>query len=273
MNKKIAILLAIALLISLAGCGSNSPGNDVPPSNSIESTQTPSESTETPPEATQSTSQTQDPPQSEEPAETAQTPAESEEPATSTTKQPEETAPASTPAPATSTPAHTHNYTSTITTQATCGTDGTRTYTCSCGDSYTEAIKATGNHTYNSTITKQPNCAEEGTKSNTCVACGYTYNETIARTNDHNWETVHFDAIGYYDNGGTHRVQFNRCDCGYEVTSDTPDANTVWRNHTRECAYVRFISGYKDVPNGDPQWVEIVPAYDETHCTNCGATQ
>lgn len=44
-------------------------------------------------------------------------------------------------------PEHTHSYTSEVTTEATCTTDGVRTYTCSCGASYTEAIEATG-HTY-----------------------------------------------------------------------------------------------------------------------------
>lgn len=42
---------------------------------------------------------------------------------------------------------HTHSYTSSVTTAATCTTAGVRTYTCSCGHSYTEAIAATG-HTY-----------------------------------------------------------------------------------------------------------------------------
>ena len=42
---------------------------------------------------------------------------------------------------------HTHQYTSSITKQAACASDGVRTYTCSCGFSYTEAIPATG-HDY-----------------------------------------------------------------------------------------------------------------------------
>ena len=49
---------------------------------------------------------------------------------------------------ATRTPAD-HVYTSQVTTAATCGANGVMTYTCSvCGDSYTEAILATGEHTY-----------------------------------------------------------------------------------------------------------------------------
>lgn len=54
-----------------------------------------------------------------------------------------------TSAPSTpSKPAHTHSYVSTVTTQPTCCNPGVRTYTCSCGSSYTESIPATGNHNW-----------------------------------------------------------------------------------------------------------------------------
>lgn len=39
---------------------------------------------------------------------------------------------------------HSHSYTSSVTTAATCTTNGVRTYTCSCGESYTEVIQHTG---------------------------------------------------------------------------------------------------------------------------------
>ncbi len=42
---------------------------------------------------------------------------------------------------------HKHSYTSTVTKQPTCSSTGVRTCTCSCGDSYTEEIAATG-HTW-----------------------------------------------------------------------------------------------------------------------------
>ena len=42
---------------------------------------------------------------------------------------------------------HSHSYTSEITTPATCGQAGVKTFTCRCGDSYTEAVPATGQHT------------------------------------------------------------------------------------------------------------------------------
>lgn len=50
--------------------------------------------------------------------------------------------------PEPTTPPHTHNYTASVTTQPTCSTAGTRTYSCSCGDSYSESIPATGDHTW-----------------------------------------------------------------------------------------------------------------------------
>ena len=60
------------------------------------------------------------------------------------------------------TAAHSHSYTSAVTKQPTCGATGVRTYTCACGDSYTETIAATGAHTYDN------DC------DTTCNACGAT---------------------------------------------------------------------------------------------------
>lgn len=42
---------------------------------------------------------------------------------------------------------HTHRYTETVTTAATCTTAGVKTFTCECGDKYTQSIPATG-HNY-----------------------------------------------------------------------------------------------------------------------------
>lgn len=62
-----------------------------------------------------------------------------------------------TSAPSTpSKPAHTHSYTSSVTTQPTCCNPGVRTYTCSCGSSYTESIPATGNHNWVAQTMEQP---------------------------------------------------------------------------------------------------------------------
>ena len=65
---------------------------------------------------------------------------------------------------------HVHSYTKTITKAATCTTDGTAKYTCSCGASYTETIKATG-HNIVWVFTKIPSIYSTGLKHKECSKC------------------------------------------------------------------------------------------------------
>ena len=59
------------------------------------------------------------------------------------------------------TSAHIHKYSSETTTKATCTKEGIMTYTCSCGDTYTESIPATG-HTAKKYSAKAATCTSEG---------------------------------------------------------------------------------------------------------------
>lgn len=54
--------------------------------------------------------------------------------------------PAATEPPATKPTEHTHSYSVTSTVPATCTKEGSNTYTCSCGDSYTETIPMTAHN-------------------------------------------------------------------------------------------------------------------------------
>lgn len=84
-----------------------------------------------------------------------------------------------TSAPSTpSKPAHTHSYVSTVTTQPTCCNPGVRTYTCSCGSSYTESIPATGNHNWVAQTMKQPVCEWHVI----CNGCGKDFGSGPAAT-------------------------------------------------------------------------------------------
>ena len=75
-----------------------------------------------------------------------------------------------------------HTYTSQITQSPTCTAGGVKTYTCSiCGDTYTEAILATG-HSYSSEVTREPTCTASGVRTSTCSVCGDMHTETIAAT-------------------------------------------------------------------------------------------
>lgn len=49
---------------------------------------------------------------------------------------------------------HVHSYTSSITKEATCTEDGVKTFTCECGDSYTETIPTTGHNYENGSCTE-----------------------------------------------------------------------------------------------------------------------
>ena len=106
-----------------------------------------------------------------------------------------------------------HLYSSAVTANPTCGEEGVRTYTCSvCGDSYTEAIDATGEHTYDnacdadcnvcgdartpadhaytSAVTANPTCGEEGERTYTCSVCGDSYTEAIDATGEHTYDNA-----------------------------------------------------------------------------------
>lgn len=76
---------------------------------------------------------------------------------------------------------HTHKYSSKVTTAATCESAGVKTFTCSCGDSYTEPIPATG-HSYGEWInTKLPTANAEGTKQRTCKNCQKTETQSVPK--------------------------------------------------------------------------------------------
>ena len=81
---------------------------------------------------------------------------------------------------------HQHSYTSEITTEATHTTVGVKTYTCECGDTYTEEIAKTEGHSYISAVTKEPTHLAEGVRTYTCE-CGESYTESIPKLTKHTY--------------------------------------------------------------------------------------
>lgn len=74
-------------------------------------------------------------------------------------------------------PAHTHSYTSSVAKNPTCTEAGVKTYTCSCGNSYTEAIPANGHSWSTTTETiSHPSTGhyETVTKKEIWCGCGFT---------------------------------------------------------------------------------------------------
>lgn len=89
---------------------------------------------------------------------------------------------------------------------------------------------------------------------------------------DHNWSIRHIDEIGHYESSGTHRVMFKKCNCGFIVNSDQPNANEIWEAHDIECPK-SCTYWWEDVPNGEEQYVIDIQAHDEVYCVFCGSIQ
>ncbi len=89
-----------------------------------------------------------------------------------------------TPAP------HTHAWDAgKVTKEATCKEEGVKTFTCTCGETKTEAIAKTTDHKYDEgKVTKEASCKEAGVKTFTCSVCSGTKTEDIAKTTDHKYD-------------------------------------------------------------------------------------
>ncbi len=119
------------------------------------------------------------------------------------------------------TQAHTHSYAATVTKQPTCTVAGTRTYKCSCGDSYTEAIPATGHsygtYTYNNDATE----LADGTETAKCSVCGNTDTRTATGTkiaHVHNYTAAVTKTATCVEEG----VNTYTCSCGSSYTEPIP---------------------------------------------------
>lgn len=72
-------------------------------------------------------------------------------------------------------PNHTHEYTEQITKEPTCTEKGEKTFTCECGDSYTEEINALGHKFTNYVSDNNATYEQDGTKTAVCDrGCGAT---------------------------------------------------------------------------------------------------
>lgn len=92
---------------------------------------------------------------------------------------------------------HSHSYTCTVTTEATCTEAGIKTFTCSCGATYTETIPAKGHTWDEGVVTTAATCTEAGVKTYNCTVCNATKTEEIhALGHDWNEETVVYAANG-----------------------------------------------------------------------------
>ena len=91
-------------------------------------------------------------------------------------------------------PKHEHSYTSKITQESTCAVAGVKTYTCSCGDSYTENLPL-NEHVYTGVVTTDPTCSAVGVHLFKCSGCSSAYTEDIPKI-AHSYTENYNDATG-----------------------------------------------------------------------------
>ncbi len=78
---------------------------------------------------------------------------------------------------------HEHSYNSEITTQPTCTTPGVTTYTCECGDTYTEEIAALGHAEGEWETTRDATMLSDGEKVKKCSVCGEVLETVVIPAN------------------------------------------------------------------------------------------
>lgn len=205
-------------------------------------------------------------------------------------------------------PQHTHKYTGKVTKAATCSSEGVKTFTCSCGSSYTEKIakvahkyvdtvtkptctkegytthtcsacgnsytdakKAATGHSYTSKVTTEATCEKDGVKTYTCSKCGDKYTEAIEGS--HSWKHVHTDEVGHVE-------VWLVCRCGWTCTVEDAYSEGVYKE-TDYDTLVKYWNEFhvKQKPVSDrknhsydtpDKWGVDTPASDKWVCTECG---
>lgn len=142
---------------------------------------------------------------------------------------------------------HTHTYTSSVTTEASCSAEGVKTYTCACSDSYTEAIPMTEHTT--TTETSEATCMTSGYTREVCTQCSTVISETTIPATDCSYTiTKRMSAVAksLYDQGEYDYTEYGQyedwdvdvCEgCGY------PDMATLRFAYTSEEA-TEIMLGY-----------------------------
>lgn len=109
---------------------------------------------------------------------------------------------------------HIHSYTASVTTQAGCTTDGVKTYTCTCGDSYLEKIAAKG-HKWSqwvSVLASHP--FHPSVMKRTCSGCKATEQSSNYNSMLKNYLTL----VGWLDCSYTSPAQLTAAQAATSVT-------------------------------------------------------
>lgn len=144
-----------------------------------------------------------------------------------------------------------HSYTSKVTAEATCTTEGTKTYTCSvCGKTKTETIPATG-HTIVTDQAVAPTCTETGkTEGSHCSVCNtvLTAQNTVPATG-HNYKSEVTKEPTCDEDG---QIKYTCKNCNDTYTETIPKLGHDWQDQLenvwvvdKEAYDEKVIVGYR----------------------------
>ena len=198
-------------------------------------------------------------------------------------------------------PNHECEYVGEQTKAPTCTKDGVMTYTCSCGDSYTEAIPALGHtpgdpanceddqfclvcdaildyapgHSYTSVVTA-PTCTTGGYTTYTCTVCGDTYkgNRTSALGHSYKADVTAPDCV----NGGYTTYTCSACGDSYKADYTDALGHTAGPaadcTHNQTCTVCGVVlvkaTGHNYVVTEVFEPTCTLDGYTESCCTKCG---
>ena len=151
-----------------------------------------------------------------------------------------------------------HAYTSAITKAATCTTDGERTYTCSCGETYTEVIKATG-HAYTDTVV-EPTEQTKGYTKHVCSVCGDSYVDAYT-TYDKPHTHTYTSKVTIMPSCESAGVMTFTCSCGEVYTEAAQATGHNWQDKVNLASQTEAGSVVKECSKcGDQQVIKTIPA-------------
>lgn len=123
---------------------------------------------------------------------------------------------------------HSHSYKQTVT-KATCTEDGKIVYTCACGDTYEEVVKAAG-HRYGEPTTKNATCEDSGSITRTCEVCRHKEVTEIPATG-HAYEQTEVKEANCEQEGS---ITYTCGNCGDSYTETTPKTEHDYYEFSRQ---------------------------------------
>lgn len=183
-------------------------------------------------------------------------------------------------------PVHTCSYSSYVSKNPTCTTTGIKTFTCSCGNTYTEEIPATGHNFVNTVVA--PTSTQKGYTLHTCSVCSYSYEDSYINPpvlNEDGW--YYCDTIPSDIKSDKYTIEYNSSyekiqqtspgeewinsgvvknewqNSGGEYTTETPLQTSDSRILVKECFYHWCIPGASMGSEGNYEQTSKFNHYDE----------